>query len=318
MAEVEQTLVKHGRFSSWLNRAGRGHPESILFLHGSGPGASAWSNWLYALPAFGERYDSLAPDWIGFGKSTHPDPPPDKLSTWLRVWLDQITDLLDALAIRKSHLVGNSLGGVLALHAVAEHPERFGKVVLMGPGGVPIPLAPELDMAWGFYDDPSVARMGRLIRYFAFDESIIGDRFDEIARMRFEAAMQPEVRRSYATMFPAPRQRHVDGLVVPPGDLQRIRNPTLRVQPPTAAKPGGEGPAPRIRPLSSLGSGRVPGEFSPFVDELSGVRGLAVPPEEKRGHSVMHARSSLCPRCPARSPRNSISARPRGDSGRSR
>ncbi|MGD9764461.1 MAG: alpha/beta fold hydrolase [Candidatus Binatia bacterium] len=229
MAEVEHTLVQHGRFSSWLNRAGRGHSDTVLFLHGSGPGASAWSNWMYALPAFGQRYDTLAPDWIGFGKSTHPDPPPEGLSAWLRVWLDQIVDLLDALGIRKTHVVGNSLGGALALHAVAEYPERFGKVVLMGPAAMPMTLTPELDKIWGFYDDPSVTRMARMIRWFAFDESVVGDRLDEIARMRFEAAMQPDVRRSYTSMFPPPRQRHMDALVVPPGDVQRMRNPVLLV-----------------------------------------------------------------------------------------
>lgn len=229
MADVVSTLVQHGELETWLNRAGRGRTKSILFLHGSGPGATAWLNWQYALPVFGEHYDSLAPDWIGFGKSTHPDPSPRDIGQWVRMWVDQIIALLDELGIQKTQLVGNSLGGALALRAVIEHPERFDKVVLMGPAGVPMTLTRELDSVWGFFDNPSVARLARAIRWFAYDDSVIGDRLDEIALMRFEAAMNPQVRRSYESMFPAPRQRHVDDLVVTLSDLRRVTNPFLLV-----------------------------------------------------------------------------------------
>jgi 2-hydroxymuconate-semialdehyde hydrolase len=52
---------------------------------------------------------------------------------------------------------------------------------------------------------------------------------DARAQMSFEAAMDEKVRRSFAAMFPAPRQQHVDDLVLPDLVLQRIDHPVLLV-----------------------------------------------------------------------------------------
>ena len=49
----------------------------------------------------------------------------------------------------------------MALHLLVRAPQRFDRVVLMGPVGVPMRLTPELDAAWGFYDDP----IGIKLRY---------------------------------------------------------------------------------------------------------------------------------------------------------
>jgi 2-hydroxymuconate-semialdehyde hydrolase len=71
--------------------------------------------------------------------------------------------------------------------------------------------------------------MAQLITWFAFDEAIIGDRIDEVAQMRYDAAMSEEVRRTYMQMFPSPRQRHLDDLVVADASLRRIKSPVLLV-----------------------------------------------------------------------------------------
>ena len=62
METVEKNVIQTGPYKTYLNRTGRGNAEAILFLHGSGPGAMAWSNWQFALPVLGEAYDLLAPD----------------------------------------------------------------------------------------------------------------------------------------------------------------------------------------------------------------------------------------------------------------
>ena len=67
------------------------------------------------------------------------------------------------------------------------------------------------------------------MRWFAYDDAAIGERIDEVAATRLAAALQPAVRRSYESLFPAPRQRHLDELVVPPSALRRITNPVLIV-----------------------------------------------------------------------------------------
>lgn len=222
---VEALKLRTGPWETHLYREGSG--EVVLFIHGSGPGATGLSNWQLALPELGRHFLCLAPDLVGYGGSTHPDPPPRGVRAWMRVWVDQLLGLLDALGIGEAHLVGNSLGGAIALHLLMEAPKRFRRVVLMGPAGGPFRLTPELDRIWGFYEDPTLASMKNAIRWFAFDEGFIQDRLEEIARMRLEAALRPEVRRSFEAMWPRPRQEAIDQLVVPPAALRRMEHPIL-------------------------------------------------------------------------------------------
>jgi 2-hydroxymuconate-semialdehyde hydrolase len=230
LQEVTSTRVKTGDYETYFYRAGIGNSKAILFIHGSGPGATAWSNWQYALPFFNEKgFDCIAPDLIGFGMSEHPSPLPKGIRPWMRLWVNQLKFLLDALEVKCVHLVGNSLGGAIALHLLAEVSERIDQVVLMGPVGAPFRLTRELDRVWGFYEDPSAEGMAQMIRWFAYDESLIEDQLDNISKMRFEAAMNPAARRSYEAMFPQPRQQIVDDLVLPSATLRRIQQQVLLV-----------------------------------------------------------------------------------------
>jgi 2-hydroxymuconate-semialdehyde hydrolase len=229
MSETMDTRVETGPYETHLNRSGEGNEEVILFLHGSGPGATAWSNWQFALPALGERFDCMAPDLIGYGKSQHFDDPPQGVAAWLDVWLDQQVGLLDNLGRDKVHVVGNSMGGALALHLLERYPERVERVVLMGTMGAPHQIRPWLDELWGFYDDPSQDKMAEAIAHFVFDPDAIGGDLDSIAEMRYPAAMDEDVQRSFSAMFPSPRQQHVDDLVIPDLRLQRMQRPVLLV-----------------------------------------------------------------------------------------
>ena len=110
MTEAVDTNVRTGSYETHLNRAGEGNDKAVLFLQGSGPGATAWSNWQFALPALGERFDCLAPDLIGYGKSAHPEAPPQGAASWLDIWVDQQIELLDNLGVG----VGNSLAALEA------------------------------------------------------------------------------------------------------------------------------------------------------------------------------------------------------------
>ncbi|MCS6887677.1 MAG: alpha/beta fold hydrolase [Chloroflexus sp.] len=221
--------IATGAYTTHLNRQGPVGQPAILFIHGSGPGANGWSNWQLALPALSEQWDCLAPDLAGFGDSQHPDPPPGDIRRWMRLWVDQMLALLDTLGIAQADLVGNSMGGAVALHLLLEAPQRFRRVVLMGAIGAPCRLTPELDRLWGFYDDPSPALLAQAIRWFVYDDAFVRDRLDEIVRIRYAAAMRADVRRSYTAMFPAPRQALLDALIVPDSALRRIVHPVLLV-----------------------------------------------------------------------------------------
>ena len=229
MSEVTNAVIRTGDYETYLNRLGEGQAEAILFLHGSGPGSTAWATWQYALAALAEEFDCLAPDLIGFGQSEHPEDLPQGAAAWFEVWMNQLSKLVDNLGLSKVHLVGNSIGGALSLHFLHRHPERVERVVLTGPVGTPHQITNQLDEAWGFYDDPSPERMAEVIRWCVYDPAIVGGDLDARARASFEAAMDEEARRSFAAMFPAPRQQHVDDLVLPDLVLQRMDHPVLLV-----------------------------------------------------------------------------------------
>ncbi|AGT33793.1 hypothetical protein M493_17935 [Geobacillus genomosp. 3] len=230
MENMNDIYIQTGAYQTHLHEAGPKGKETILFIHGSGPGATAFSNWQHALPFFSEHgFYSIAPDLIGFGKSEKPDSPPQGTRAWLKIWIEQLKQLLDALHIERTHVVGNSLGGAVALHLVLHIPERINRVTLMGPVGAPFPITTELDRIWGFYEDASKETMMQIIRWFAYDDQFLRDQLSEIAEMRLASALQPEIRRSYEAMFPSPRQQHVDDLVVPAASLRRIEQPVLLI-----------------------------------------------------------------------------------------
>ena len=226
---VSNTEIKTGNYKTYTNISGADQKEAILFLHGSGPGVTGWSNWQFALPALDGQFHCIAPDLAGFGATEHPKDSPNGMRAWMRLWVDQCIALLDELKIEKVNLVGNSMGGAIALHLLMDAPDRFVRVVHMGPIGTPHKITPALDRLWGFYDDPSVGMFRNILRWFVYDDAFLADRLDSIARTRFEAAMNPDVQRSFQAMFPAPRQIAIDDLVVSELALRRMDHPTLLV-----------------------------------------------------------------------------------------
>ena len=226
---VTNAVAQTGNFKTCYHASGEDRSETILFLHGSGPGVTAWSNWQLALPFLDDQFHCLALDLAGFGETDHPADLPSSMRGWMRLWVDQCLAFLDELKIEKAHLVGNSMGGAIALNLMLEASQRFDRAVLMGSIGTPHPPTPEIDRLWGFFEDPSERVLNNIFHWFVYDETFIADRLDGIAKARYAAAMQPDIRRSFEAMFPAPRSKALEELVVPQLALRRINHPVLLV-----------------------------------------------------------------------------------------
>ncbi len=113
------------------HEAGAGHP--LVFIHGSGPGASGWSNFHLNQSYFASRgFRCLIPDTLGFGLSSMPEDAEYHLD-WL---VNGVQRFLSALGIDRFSLVGNSLGGAMCIRLALNAPERVNKMVLMAPGGL--------------------------------------------------------------------------------------------------------------------------------------------------------------------------------------
>ena len=208
--------IRTGTFETNVHDAGQGAP--VLLIHGSGPGVSAWANWRLVLPALSERRRVIAPDMVGFGYTDRPAGMRYGMDTWVR----QALYVLDALGLERVDLVGNSFGGGLALALAIRAPQRVRRLVLMGSVGVPFPITPGLDAVWGY--QPSLEAMRALLDVFAHDRSLVDD---ELARMRYEARVQPGFQESYAEMFPAPRQASVDAMASAEADIRALPHETL-------------------------------------------------------------------------------------------
>ena len=197
---------------------GDGFPA--LFIHGSGPGVSAWANWRLVMPALSERLRVIAPDMAGFGFSERPAGIRYDLDTWVA----QAIGLLDALGLEQADVVGNSFGGALALAMAIRHPQRVRRLVLMGSVGVPFDITEGLDAVWGY--TPSFENMRRIMDYFAWDRSLVND---ELAELRYRASIRPGFQESFGAMFPAPRQRWVDALASLEEHIRALPHETLIV-----------------------------------------------------------------------------------------
>jgi pimeloyl-ACP methyl ester carboxylesterase len=202
--------------------AGEGAP--VLLIHGSGPGVTAYANWRVVIPVLSEHFRVIAPDMAGFGFSDRPE----GIEYGLRTWVDQALGLMDNLGLEKAHLVGNSFGGAIALRLAAEHPDRVGRVVLMGSMGVHFPITEGLDRVWGY--EPSFENMRRVLDVFAYSRELVND---ELAEVRYRGSIQPGFQEAFAAMFPADesgsRQRWVESMRTPDDELRSLQHRTLIV-----------------------------------------------------------------------------------------
>lgn len=213
--EIANSILAAGIRTNYHD-LGSGFP--LLMIHGSGPGVSAWANWRLVMPALSQHARVIAPDMVGFGFTDRPAGQQYNMD----VWVEQAVGLLDALGIERADLVGNSFGGALALALTLRHPQRVRRLVLMGSVGVPFEITAGLDAVWGY--TPSFENMRRIMDYFAWDRNLVND---DLARLRYQASIQPGFQESFAAMFPAPRQRWVDAMTSPEAAIRTIPHETL-------------------------------------------------------------------------------------------
>lgn len=105
----------------------------VLWLHGSGPGASGFSNFKGNYPQFvAAGYRNILLDLPGFGRSDKPE----DVQYNLDYFVDCVAAFLAGIGVSRCTLLGNSLGGAIALGLALRHPQLAEKLILLAPGGV--------------------------------------------------------------------------------------------------------------------------------------------------------------------------------------
>jgi pimeloyl-ACP methyl ester carboxylesterase len=102
--------------------------EILLLLHGM---AGSSDTWRAMLPQLAKRYRVIAPDLLGHGQSAKP-----RGDYSLGAFAVSLRDLLDELGISRVTVVGQSLGGGVAMQFVYQHPDYCERLVLISSGGL--------------------------------------------------------------------------------------------------------------------------------------------------------------------------------------
>ena len=167
--EVAERFTRVDGLNTRYLEVGEG-PEIVL-LHGASLGscANTWDRNLVPLASFGFRV--IAYDDPGYGLS---DNPAEYTADYREVFLIKF---LDALGFASANVLGHSQGGGVALYVVLKHPERFTKLMVLGPARVLPPLEGINPEVWEFGEEltrePTVEVTREMTKDHVFDESTI-------------------------------------------------------------------------------------------------------------------------------------------------
>jgi 2-hydroxy-6-oxonona-2,4-dienedioate hydrolase len=222
-----QDIARSVDTADWKLRyyeAGSGHP--VVLLHGSGPGATGWSNFAGNIEALAEHFHVYAVDMPGWGES-------DAATVDELEHVEAAIQFLDALGIEKAAFVGNSMGGQTSIRLATEHPGRITHLITMGPPVGRIPTlfgagdgpSEGLKVLIEAYRDASPENMRRLVEIMVYDKARFAT--PELCEARSDAALaRPEHLSNYVAGLPkgAPLPKWVK-----PELLPTIQVPTLLI-----------------------------------------------------------------------------------------
>jgi pimeloyl-ACP methyl ester carboxylesterase len=203
-----------------------GEGDPTIFLHGGGPGCTAWSDFGPVAPLFASDRRAILVDLLQYGRS-------DKCTIAGPMWdfhAAKVVALLDELGIERADFVCNSWGGTIALNLAAKYPERVRSLVITG--SMPVfygPLAPlpedgrrgrnARDLYYGG-TGPTLEKLRTLITSLEwFDGSKLPA---ETLQMRYEQSLDPE-EMALAASADSPRGDWQDLTA----ELGQIQAPTL-------------------------------------------------------------------------------------------
>lgn len=167
---------------------------SVLMLHGSGPGASGYTNFKGNFPILSDNgHHVIVPDYLGYGLSSKPV----DFQYTVDAQVELLRELVAHTGAEMLVVVGNSLGGWFAIHHAIRYPAEIAKLIVMAPGGLESPenFVPEMEGLRELFRIPterdfSIASMRNLFNLFMNEPADISD---VILSERLEIARQQPV-----------------------------------------------------------------------------------------------------------------------------
>lgn len=177
------TYVQVGPWRTRVLQAGPEQAEALMLMPGTGGHLEAYA---HNISAFAQRYRVIAYDYPGHGYTTHAT-----ADLELPNYVEHLAGLMDALSTGKAHLIGESLGGWVAVKFAAAHPDRAGKLVLDTPGGTmarPEVMEKIRNLSQAAADDPTPERIRARLEWLMADPATVTD---ELVAIRQTIYAQP-------------------------------------------------------------------------------------------------------------------------------
>jgi pimeloyl-ACP methyl ester carboxylesterase len=189
IAEPDSSVARVGELEIAYHDIGSGPP--LVMLHGTGPGASGWSNFRVTVPAFADRYRVIVPDLPRYGRSSKVPITGPRLTVLSGI----LAGFFAAIGLERADIIGNSMGGQVAMKLAIDRPELVGRIVVigsppLGPSAMGPSPAEAIRLIEGYYrgSGPSLEKMRQLLETLVYDRSIVTD---EVVRARYEASIDP-------------------------------------------------------------------------------------------------------------------------------
>ena len=161
----EKVSVVYGQHIHYIEA---GHGPAVILLHGLGGTKEHWDANFAALAS---KYHVFALDQLGFGHSDKP-----LLDYTIATWVDFLQGFMQSQNIPKATVVGNSMGGWIALDFAAAHPEMVDKLVLVDASGLAGKIPVDL------LNPSSIAAWRTLLASVFYDKKIVTD---DVAKRAF-------------------------------------------------------------------------------------------------------------------------------------
>jgi 2-hydroxy-6-oxonona-2,4-dienedioate hydrolase len=222
-AENTKRIVKTKEWDVEIYEAGQGHP--VIMLHGTGPGATGWSNFYPNIGPLSEKYHAIALTFPGWGDSSEFDPTKESRT---KANARAVKLVMDELGLEKAALVGNSMGGMCVQQFAVDYPERLSHFITMG---APAP-GPNAFQVGGWsegmqvlretYADPSPSNFRDLVRVMVYDSSFVTD---SLVQARSDAALK---NKTHLENWLKPNMGGLPSALA--DDLAKVQTPALIIQ----------------------------------------------------------------------------------------
>jgi sigma-B regulation protein RsbQ len=195
----------------------------MLFAHGFGCDQNMWR---FVAPAFEDGYQVVRFDYVGSGRSDIAAYDPDRYAS-LDGYADDVLDVVHSLELRNVIFVGHSVSAMVGVLAANREPERFARLVLVGPSPRYVNDAP--DYAGGFERADIEGLLETMDRNYLGWASFLAP---AIVKNPERPELAAELEASFCSTDPAIARRFAEATFYADNraDLAKVRVPSLVLQ----------------------------------------------------------------------------------------